>query len=414
MSLSFFIAKRIYQAQEGKQRISRPAVVIAVAGIALGLAIMLIAVSVVIGFKREVSAKVVGFGADLQVSPRTAASFFDAQPMVADEPLMQLLNRQSEVAHAQRYTLVPGIVKTADNFEGMVLKGVGADFDAEFIQSCMLEGEFPTFSDTAFSQRAVISRSIADRLHLKVGDRMQAYFVQDKVRVRQFLIAGIYQTNFAEYDVFVWTDRYATNRLNGWQPDEVSGVELRLKDAAHRLEAHLAVAMAVDSLGEAMHREGYVVKSIQERHPQVFAWLDLLDLNVWVILILMVGVAGFTMISGLLILILERTQMIGLFKALGASDALLQRGFLWLSVFLIGRGMMWGNILGLGLIGVQKQWGLLSLDPRIYYVDRVPVGINIWLFLAINIGTLLASVLILVGPSYLISKIRPASSMRYE
>ena len=234
------------------------------------------------------------------------------------------------------------------------------------------------------------------------------------MRVRPLTVTGIYQTNFSEYDnLFLLTDLYTVNRLNNWKPDQVSGAELQVKDYDRLPDITYEVAESTDNRADK-YGGVYFVQNIEESNPQIFEWLGLLDLNVWVILILMIGVAGFTMISGLLIIIIERTNMIGILKALGANNLTIRKVFLWFSVFLIGKGMIWGNAIGLVFCLIQSQFHLFKLDPESYYVDSVPVSFNVWLFLLINAGTLLASVLMLLGPSYLITKINPASSMRYE
>ena len=389
LRLSYFLARRIYRDTDGGKQVSRPAVVIAMIGIAIGLAVMIIAVSVVIGFKSEVRNKVIGFGSHIQISNFDAVGSYETHPVVVNDSMMVALSALPEVKHVQRYSTKSGMIKTDDAFQGMVLKGVGPEFDPAFFRDHLIEGEIPAFSDTASTNQVVISKAIADRLKLKLGDKIYTYFIQKDVRARRLTVKGIYQTNFSEYDnLFLLTDLYLVNRLNNWAPGQVSGAELQVRD--------------------------YYVQSIEQMNPQIFAWLDLLDLNVWVILILMVGVAGFTMISGLLIIILERTQMIGILKALGANDFTIRKVFLWFSVFLIGKGMLWGNAIGIVFCILQSQFGLFKLDPETYYVSMVPVSMNIWLFLLINAGTLLTSVLMLVGPSYLITKINPADSMRYE
>lgn len=247
-----------------------------------------------------------------------------------------------------------------------------------------------------------------------MGDKIDTYYIQGQVRARRLLVAGIYQTNFSEFDnLFVLTDLYQVNRLNGWQPGQVSGLELQIADYSQLDELTWELGDELEGYTDSYGVE-YCVRDVEQLNPALFAWLDVLDVNIWVILFLMLGVAGFTMISGLLILILERTSMIGILKSLGANNTTVRRVFLWLAVFLIGRGMLWGNLIGLLLCGVQYAFGIFHLDPETYYMDTVPVSLNVWLLLLLNIGTLVASVLMLIGPSYLIARIHPANSMRYE
>lgn len=413
-SISLFIARRIYRDTDGGKKVSRPAVLIATTGIAVGLAVMIVAVAVVVGFKSEVRNKVIGFGSHIQVSNFDALRSYETRPIVATDSMTIALSHYPQVKHVQRYSTKPGMIKTDDAFQGMVLKGVGPEFDARFFRDHLVEGEIPAFSDSVSTNEVLISKPMATKLKLKLGDKIYTYYIQDNVRARRLTIKGIYQTNFAEYDnLFLLADLYLVNRLNGWQPHQVSGIELQVHDYDKLEETTYQIAVDADNKVDALGGI-YYVQNIQQLNPQIFDWLDLLDLNVWVILILMIGVAGFTMISGLLIIIIERTNMIGILKALGANNFTIRKTFLWFSVFLIGKGMLWGNAIGLAFCGVQSWFGVLTLDPETYYVDRVPVSFSIGLFVLINVGTLLASVLMLLGPSYLITKINPASSMRYE
>ena len=405
MSFPLFIARRLYRDTDGGKQVSRPAVLIAMVGIAIGLAVMIITVAVVIGFKREVRNKVTGFGSHIQITNFDAVRSYETHPVVVGDSMLAALAANPDIKHVQRYSTKPGMIKTDDAFQGMVLKGVGPEFDATFFRDNLLEGEIPAFSDSAATGQVVISKALVDKLKLKLGDKIFTYYIQDNVRVRPLTVTGIYQTNFSEYDnLFLLTDLYTVNRLNNWKPDQVSGAELQVKDYDRLPDITYEVAESTDNRADK-YGGVYFVQNIEESNPQIFEWLGLLDLNVWVILILMIGVAGFTMISGLLIIIIERTNMIGILKALGANNLTIRKVFLWFSVFLIGKGMIWGNAIGLVFCLIQSQFHLFKLDPESYYVDSVPVSFNVWLFLLINAGTLLASVLMLLGPSYLI---RPA------
>ena len=415
MNWKLFVAQRIYRSREGEKEVSKPAVLIARWGIAIGLAVMIVAVAVVVGFKHEVRDKVVGIGSDIAITNFDAQKSYETMPKAAGDSLMEALRAQQGVKHVQRYSTKPGMIMTDDNFLGMVLKGVSQEYDWTFLRKHLQEGEIPVFSDSASTNRTLISRTIANKLHLKLGDKLYTYYISgDNVRARRLEVAGIYQTNFSIYDdMFLLTDLYTVNRLNAWQKDQVSGIELEVTDPA-QLEAikegiRTQVDMVKDKYGGT-----YYTQSVEEQNPQIFAWLDLLDMNVWVILILMTGVAGFTMISGLLIIILERTNMIGVLKALGADNLAIRKVFLSFSVFLIGKGMLWGNVIGLAFVGVQSFFRPFKLDPTTYYVDSVPVEFNVWWWALLNVCTLVVSVLMLVGPSYLIAHIHPAKSIRFE
>lgn len=415
MNWKLFVARRIYGSQEGEKEVSRPAVLIATWGIAIGLAVMIVAVAVVIGFKHQVRNKVVGIGSDITITHFDAQKSYETVPVAASDSLLEALKAMEGVKHVQRYSTKPGMIMTEDNFLGMVLKGVSEEYDWEFLKNHLQEGEIPVFSDTASTNRTLISRTIANKLHLKVGDKLYTYYIEgDNVRARRLSVAGIYQTNFALYDdLFLLTDLYTVNRLNSWKPDQVSGIELEVTDYNRLEEIKEDIRTQIDASSDS-YGSTYYTQTVEESNPQIFAWLDLLDMNVWVILILMTGVAGFTMISGLLIIILERTNMIGVLKALGADNLAIRQVFLSFSVLLIGKGMLWGNLIGLAFVGIQSAFHPFKLDPVTYYVDSVPVEFNIWWWVLLNVCTLLVSVLMLVGPSYLITRIHPAKSIRFE
>jgi lipoprotein-releasing system permease protein len=319
------------------------------------------------------------------------------------------------VRHAERYSLTQGILKTDADFLGVAFKGLGSDYDLSFLQKNLVAGEMPRFSTDKSSYQLLISQQQADKLRLEVGDRVYAYFIgNDDVRARKFTIKGIYQTNMNQFDQSLcFTDFPIPVKLNGWGPDQCSGVEVlvddfdQLENTAQQIVEH--VNRKTDKYGNI-----FTSQTIYEAYPHIFSWLSLLDINVWIILALMVCVAGFTMISGLLIIILERTQTIGTLKALGAPDRTIRRTFLWLAVFIVGRGMIVGNVLGIGALLLQRYCGIVSLDPQTYYVAEAPVVISLPVILLINLTTFLISVLVLVGPSYFVATIHPAESMRYE
>ena len=415
MHFPLFIAKRLYSEQGDKRKVSRPAIHIATAGVAIGLAVMIISVCVVLGFKHTIRDKVIGFGSHIQVADFLTLQQMEQYPIVIDDSITNVLKHIPDVAHVQRFAMKEGILKTDSDFLGVAFKGVGPEFDSTFIHSNMVEGSIPHFSDSVSHNQILVSQLMADKLHLKSGQRIFAYFFDNNgVRTRRFTIAGIYQTNLKKYDeTIVFTDLYTAVKLNGWESDQASGAELSVNnfDNLDMVESRVLskVKGTVDHYGET-----YSSATIKELNPQIFQWLDLMDLNVWIILALMLIVAGVTMISGLLIIILERTSMIGILKALGARNKTIRHTFMWFAVFIIGKGMLIGNILSLGLLALQQAFGIIKLDAQTYYVSTVPVEINALYIVALNVATLLISVFMLVAPSYLISHIHPAKSMRYE
>ena len=414
MNFPFFIAKRIYSDQGDKRKVSRPAIRIATIGVAIGLAVMIVTVSVVLGFKHTIRDKVVGFGSHIQVQNMLTFLSTDSYPIIINDSVMKSYEQIEGVKHVERYTYTQGILKTDEDFLGVMFKGVGPEYDLNFISQHLLEGEMPVFSDTASTNKILVSKMIADKLRLKTGDRIFAYFISDNVRTRRFTVTGIYQTNMTRFDeTLCFTDIYTTRKLNNWEDEQCSGAEITVKDF-EQLQA--TTDLFIENVNRKMDKDfnTYSSQNIYEAYPQVFHWLELLDINVWIILVLMVCVAGFTMISGLLIIILERTQMIGVMKALGARNKTIRHTFLWFAAFIIGQGLLLGNVIGIGIIVLQNYTGLVKLDPQTYYVSEAPMEINIPLFVLLNIATLIICVFVLIAPSYLISHIHPAKSMRYE
>ena len=415
MNLPFFLARRIYTNNSDKTRVDRPAIRIAIAGVAIGLAVMLVSVSVVFGFKHTIRDKVVGFGSHIQVANFMALQTAEQYPIQMGDSMLSVLKRIPGVSHVQRYAIKQGILKTETDFLGVAFKGIASEYDISFIRENLVEGIIPKFSDTQATQQILISKTIANQLNLHQGSKVFAYFIDTSgVRTRRFTVAGIYQTNLSQYDrVICFIDFYTVVKLNGWEPDQAGGAELSVSnfDKLAETEAHVIdrVNRTIDSYGET-----YSSQTIKEANPQIFSWLDLLDLNVWIILGLMLAVATVTMISGLLIIILERTTMIGILKALGARNRTIRHTFLWFAVFTIGKGMLIGNLAGIALIAFQHFTGAVKLDPVTYYVSTVPVEFNLPIFFLLNVATLFISVFVLIAPSYLVSKIDPAKSMRYE
>lgn len=414
MNLELFIARKIHFSKEGNRQVTPPAVRIAIVGVALGLAVMILSVAIVIGFKKEVRNKVIGFGSHIQITNFDNNSSYETTPIAVSDSLLQALREFPGIKHIEGYATKMGILKTDSDFQGVVLKGIDTDYDWSFFRNNLKEGELLTIDPKKTSTDVIISRYLSDLLGLKLGDSILTYFVQEDVRARKFNIVGIYETGFMDYDkLFVLADIKQIRRLNGWEKDEVSGLEL-LVDDYDKLDQ-----IAEDlyfNLVEKQDRHGntYFTRSIKEMNPMIFNWLDVLDVNVVVILILIFAVAGFTMISGLLIIILVRTNMIGILKALGENNVSIRKIFLYISFFLIGKGMLWGNVVGIAICLIQSHFRIIKLDPSIYYLDAVPIDLSIVSLILLNIGTLCASMLMMLGPSYLITKIDPAKSIRFE
>ena len=415
MNLPLFIARKIYHQQGDDRNVSRPAIHIATAGVAIGLAVMIITVSVVLGFKHTIRDKVMGFGGHIQI--HNALAYNDTDPYIinCNDSLMKAVRNIKGVRHIERYSTAHGILKTDKDFLGIAFKGVGQESDTTFISQYLVAGSVPHFTDSVSRFQLLVSKMIANKLRINVGDRIHAYFIEDEsVKTRKYTISGIYQTNMTRFDEAIcFSDIYSVNKINGWGSGVCSGIGVTVQDLDSLPQVE---ELFINTINRSTDASGNILatQNIYELFPQVFVWLDLLDINVWIILALMICVAGFTMISGLLIIILERTQMIGIFKAIGARNDTIRHIFLWFSVFILGRGLVWGNVLGIGIVLLQMYTGVVTLDPQTYYVSEAPMELNLPLVLCLNLVTLLICIFVLIAPSYMISHIHPAKSMRYE
>ena len=384
-------------------------------GIAIGLAVMIISAAIAGGFQKGVRHKISSIGADVYLTGPVAAGTFEPSPIMVDSLMMEALCSIKDVTHAQRYALRPGMIMTGDNYQGAILKGIGEDYDQDFLRDALVEGRVPDHSDPDEKLQVLISSEMASSLQLGAGEKMTAYFLDgERVRARKFIVAGIYDTHFTKFDeLFIFADITVVSRLSGLAADYYNGVEFHTAPGAG-LESVKEEIADVVSATRSDDDSQYYVYDLSEAYSGLFEWLALLDINVWVILALMTAVSGFTVIAGLLIVILERTSMIGLFKAMGASDSSIRQIFVSLSALVILRGMMWGNIIAMAFILAESSFRFIHLDPSVYYISYVPVSISPMVWILINLATLVISVAMLIAPSYLISRINPARTMRFE
>ena len=411
---SWFVAKRLFAQGGSSGRASRLATGIATFGVAIGLAVMLVSIAIVVGFQREVQDKVLGFGAHIKVLNYKSLGQQELSPIVIDDSVITRLGNIPNVASVARFCIKPGMLKTNANFRGIAIQGIGQDYDQTFISSHLIKGEMPQFTDSVNSGQLVISEAMAREMQVDVGQAIYAYFFEKTVRARKFTIAGIYRTNLTDFDKnFAYTDLYTIHRLLGWDSQQYAGAEIRLQDFERLDETLLDVVNEVNHKQDA-YGNYYSSLSIRMEHPQIFAWLQLLDMDVIVILFLMICVSIFTATSGLLIIILERTNFIGIMKALGAKNIQMWQLFFQYAMLIIIRGIVFGNILAFALILIQKHFGIVTLDPEVYYVEAVPVMVN-WLWVVlIDLGTFVISTIAMMIPSLVVSNITPASSIRYE
>lgn len=400
------IARRLYFSEEGKARTSRPAVRVALGGILIGVMVMIVAICVVVGFKLEVQRKVAGFGSHIQVVNFDNNATYELRPIDLSDSLLQKLRTLPHVKHVNLFASKPGIIKTDSAFQGIVFKGT--DY-WEYFADNLVEGRLPEAKN-----EVIISTVLANQLHLSTDDAILCYFVEEELRVRRLYIVGLYNTSMSEMDrLFVLGDIELVRQLNHWKPTQASGIEVLVDDLRHLEVAadavYFATANRLDEAGNAFYTQ-----TLEQLNPQIFGWLDLLDMNVVIIILLMLCVSGFSIITGLIILILESVTLIGTLKALGANNRFVRRIFIYESILLVGKGMLWGNLLGLSIVALQYFTHLIPLDAATYYVSYVPMAFPwVWLVL-LNIGVLLLAWLIMLAPSAIVSQISPAKVMHFE
>ncbi len=398
-----------------ERRLSGPAVRVATAAIALGMVVMIISVAVGMGFKQQIRDKIVGFGTHIQLTSLNLNSSLETQPLRYDSALVDIVRQTAGVRNVQPYITKPGIIKTDDAFQGIALKGVDANYDWDFLRSCLTEGEVVSAPDTAKSDDILMSQSLSTLLKLHMGDAVRIFFVQDgKVRARRFTLTGIFNSHFEEFDKsLAYVDMRHLSQLNGWDSLQVSGYEVliddfdKMDDIAEELTG---VVMSRETEDSEMIR----VRHIRDMQPQIFGWLDLLDQNILVILVLVIAVAGLNMVSGLLILILEHTNAIGILKAIGATNGLLRKVFIIMSLRIVGIGLLIGDVVGIGLCALQSATGLVGLDPDNYYLDTVPILLSPLNLLLLDVGVAIFSIVLMLGPSSMVARIRPAKAIRFN
>ncbi len=407
MNLRLFIANRIYSST--RYGLSGGIVRIAVISVAIGIAVMISSVAMVIGFKQQIREKVIGFATHIQIESLENTASWEVKPIERNQQFVVELMQMDGVSHIQGVANKAGIIKTDDQIQGIVLKGVGADYNWSYLDDKIKQGSPVRFQDGERSNEVLISSALAGKLLLKVGDDLRVWFISSEdvqARGRRFTIAGIYETGLTEFDeMYVFGDIGHVQRLNGWKPNEVGHFEVQIDDINK-----------LDQLGDLIYHSipvNLIAFTASESYPHIFDWLDLQDMNVIVIIILMVLVAGITMISTLLIIILERTSMIGILKALGSSNKLVREIFILHAFAILIRGLIWGNLIGIGFCLVQYYTGFLKLPAESYYLSEVPIYLNIAHVGLINMGTVVLWFLMLIIPTMVISRISPVKAIRF-
>ncbi|MBI9034898.1 MAG: ABC transporter permease [Bacteroidales bacterium] len=406
MNFEYFISRRLLSGKEAT--FSKPIVSIAVGSIALSLIVMFISIAIITGFKKQIREKVIGFGGHIQISNFDLNRSFEANPIDINTTEILSLQQLPNIKSISGFALKAGIIRADQQIEGIILKGVTGNYDWSFFEKNLVAGELPLITESERSKQVMVSDNIAKKLNLKVGSSLKMYFIFNNQQLgRAFNVSGIYKSGLEEFDnMYVIGDIKQIQRLNKWNPEQVSGAEITINEFEK-----------LDLTAEQIYRIiGYDLRSqtIRELHPEIFDWLQLQNMNVFIILAVMTLVAGATMISILLILILERINMIGILKAMGATNKSIIRIFLYHSVYIISKGLIIGNFIALGLSFLQMRFGLLKLDEKSYYISKVPIELNFTSILELNLATIIICILILLIPSLIITRIAPAKAIRFD
>ena len=424
MNLQLFIARRIISANnpaknknagdtadvKSKNQLigTRPIIRIATFSVALGVAIMIISLAIITGFKSQIRDKVIGFGSHIQITNFDANTSFEPQPIDKNQDFYPSMNSTEGIRHIQIYATKAGIVKTEEEIHGVVLKGIGSDFDWDFFKSKIVEGNTFQVLDSVKSNEIIISKLIAEKLRFSVGDDLLMYFIQHPPRIRKFSVVGIYETGLLEFDQrYIIGDIAHVQKLNDWEPNQIGGFEVLIDDFDD-----------LDEIGDYVYYNvigaELFSQTIKETNSQIFDWLHLQDMNAIIILVLMVLVSGINMISALLVLILERTNMIGILKSMGAQNWEIRRIFLYIATSLLGKGLLWGNVIGIGLCWLQLKFEIITLDQKEYYISIVPVNLDLFQIGVLNAGTMLVCGIMLIIPTMVIANITPVKSIRFN
>ena len=407
MNTSLFIAKRLYNAKENNNNYTRPIIRIAISAIALSVAIMILSVFVLSGFKSDISNKVFGFGGHINISKFSFNQSYENDPINYNTEMSSEIESMDFVNYIQAYATKAGIIKNNNEILGVVLKGVDQDYNWSFFYENLISGDTPSFNDSIAKNSILISQNISKKMKLDVGDDMLIYFMEQPTRVRRFIVSGIYKTGLSEFDdITAICDLKHIQKLNNWDINQIGGYEISVVNFKNIEKYTSLIDESIDYDLKAL--------SIKQKYPQIFDWLRLQDFNVLIILILMLIVGGVNMITSLLIIILEKSKLIGLLKAIGATNWNIRHIFIYNSLQIILSGLFWGNLIAISLSLLQSRFHFIKLDEEIYFMDFVPIKIELFSLLMINIGTIVICYLILVIPSVVIAKISPAKSIKFE
>ena len=407
MNVEYFIAKKLFTAKEKNNYYTKPILRIAILAVALSVSVMLISLMVVTGFKNDISSKIIGFGSHITINSFNNNQSYESEPISVNQNFYPSISEDEDIKSVNVFATKAGIIKTKNEIHGVVLKGVSSDYDWSFFDDNLVVGETLGLVDSLKSNDVLISEEIAKSLRLDISDDLIMYFIQDPPRARKFNIKGIYNTSMVDFDkLYVLGDIKHIQALNSWQDTVVGGFEITINDFDN---LNKITSKVYDQIPYDLNAQ-----SIKERLPQIFDWLYLQDINVRVILILMIFVAVINMITALLILILNRTRLIGILKALGATDWSVRKVFLYSATNLIIQGLFLGNTIAFVFAFLQKKFSFISLDPETYYTTSVPIYFDFWQILILNFGTIIICYLILIVPSVIITRIQPIKAIRFE
>lgn len=406
MGVSSFISSRLLKSRSESTKSETTLTGVSMIAIALGMAVMTISIVVVTGFKREIESKIRGFAADIRVAEYGSDNPYDEQP-IDIQSIKQKLSGVEGIQNVQSYATKAGIIKSESEIQGVLLKGVDEAYDLTFLKKNLVSGKLPKQGDSSSIKEMVISSGLSSLMRIKTGDTITIYFIEDPPRVRRIRVSGIYNTGLGEFDkLYGFCDINLIRKLNNWDQKMAGGLEIIAKPGSdvYQLTQEIRTKIGFQ----------YHATSVQAQYPQIFQWLELQNVNVFIIITLILAVSGVSMVSTLLIIILNRTRMIGLLKSLGANDRLIRNVFIRLSMPIIFKGVILGNCIGLGLCWLQYQFGVITLQEESYYVSQVPVHFSLLDLSLLNLGTLIICVLMLIGPSMIISGIRPSKSLRFD
>jgi len=419
MNIELTIARRFIKSHAGSHRYTTPIIRLSVIAIALSLAVMIISVATVTGFKREIRNRVIGFGGHIQIINFDSNNSLESSPINKNQDFLSSLLKTPGIKTIQSFATKPAMIKTKSEIQGVVMKGIGSDFDTTFFSKNLIEGRMIKITDSVKTNDILISKKLANMLRLKLGDKFTTYFIDERIpempiNRRVFEICGIYQTSLEQFDEqFILGDIGHLQKLNGWDQNQIGGFEILIDD--YKNIDYLSEIVRGYSESRFMDDGSRLrVLSIKDKYPQIFDWLNLLNMNVWAILVIMVFVAIINMVSGLIILILDRTSSIGLLKALGTNNASMRKIFLFQSIYLIVKGLLWGNFIAIILLFLQEKYHLVKLDQTSYFIEYAPVNFNIWHILTINFGALITIFVFMLLPVIVLSRIQPVKTLRYN